>query len=286
MQLILIGAGYIGSVFASEAERRGWGVRRVTHDEAQSWAFRYSLSCESNDFRVVVNCAAYIKDGRADSCEDNKADTVLGNLVLPARLADACYDAKVPLLHVSTACMYNGDNGGTGWTEEHTPQLSWRARSDCGTYVASKQLAEEVLLQQGYSWICRVRLPFDNIDNPRNFLSKIRNYEKVYDNINSLAHRGEFVEACLSMIEKRVPFGIYNVLNPGAIWTHDIIDMMNRREHLKREFVYWDDKEFMELVARTPKSNCTISVKKLLATGIKMRQVGEAVEHSLDNWYV
>ena len=286
MQLILIGAGYIGSVFASEAESRGWSVRHVSHDQAQTWAFRHILSCEDPWYTAVVNCAAYIKDGRADSCEDNKADTVLGNLVLPARIADVCYDAKVPLLHVSTACMYNGDNGGRGWTEEHVPQLSWRARSDCGTYVASKQLAEEVLMQQGHSWICRVRLPFDNIDNPRNFLSKIRNYAKVYDNVNSLAHRGEFVSACMSMIEKRVPYGIYNVLNQGAIWTHDIIDMMNKRPHLKREFVYWSEKEFMESVARTPKSNCTISVEKLLATGIKMRHVGEAVEHSLDNWYV
>lgn len=286
MQLILIGNGYVGLVFASEAQSRNWNVRHVSHQQAQTWAFRHILSCEDPGYTVVINCAAYIKDGRADSCEDNKADTILGNLVLPARLADACYDARVPLLHVSTACMYNGDKGGGGWTEEDTPQLSWRARSDCGTYVASKQLAEEILIDQGFSWICRVRLPFDNIDNPRNFLSKIRNYEKVYDNVNSLAHRGEFVTACLDMIEKRVPYGIYNVLNQGAIWTHDIIDMMNRREHLRRQFVYWDEKEFMESVARTPKSNCTISVKKLLATGIKMRHVGEAVEHSLDNWYV
>lgn len=286
MQLILIGNGYIGSVFAFEANLRGWSVRKVTHQEAQTWAFRYSLTSDDSDYRVVVNCAAYIKDGRADSCEDNKADTVLGNLVMPARLADACYDAKVPLLHVSTACMYNGDKDGGGWAEEDTPQLSWRARSDCGTYVASKQLAEEILTKQGKSWICRVRLPFDNIDNPRNFLSKIRNYDKVYDNVNSLAHRGEFVTACLDMIEKRVPYGVYNVLNQGAIWTHDIIDLMNKREHMRRQFVYWDEKEFMESVARTPKSNCTISVKKLLATGIKMRHVGEAVEHSLDNWYV
>ena len=288
MQLILIGSGYIGSVFESEAASRGWRVMKISHELSQTSLFRHTLSQYADDdgYTVVVNCAAYIKDGRADSCEDNKADTVLGNLVLPARLADACYDSNIPLLHASTACMYNGTKDGHGWTEEDTPQLSWRARSDCGTYVASKQLAEEVLMEQGKSWICRVRLPFDNIDNPRNFLSKIRNYEKVYDNTNSLAHRGEFVNACLDMIDKRVPYGIYNVLNQGAIWTHDIIDMMNRREHLKREFVYWNEEEFMSSVARTPKSNCLISVKKLLATGIKMRHVGEAVEDSLDNWYV
>ena len=282
MRLLVIGGGYIGGAFIERIRLLGYErPYYLTHNELVK-PLDAALNWEK--FDAVINCAAYIKDGRADACEENKADTLLGNLVLPARVADVCASNNVPLLHVSTACMYNGSKDGRGWTEKDAPQLSWRARSDCGTYVASKQLAEEAVSSACDAWIARVRLPFDNIDNPRNYLSKIRNYDKVYDNVNSLAHRGEFVNACLKMIKNRVPFGTYNVLNKGAIWAHDICDMMNRIPKLSKQFVYWDEEEFMSKVAKTPKSNCTLSVKKLLDTGIQMRHVGEAVEESLKNW--
>ena len=283
MRLILIGKGYIGSEFIRQASLNDKNSIHVFHHYEIGSALEFIRRNFNQNF-TVINCAAYIKDGRADACEENKADTVLGNLVLPARLADVCAYSNIPMMHVSTACMYNGDNDGGGWTENDPPQLSWRARNDCGTYVASKQLAEEVVSRSCNAWIARIRLPFDNIDNPRNFISKIRNYEKVYDNVNSLAHRGEFVSACLQMIEKRIPFGTYNALNQGAIWAHDICDMMNRIPSLQKQFVYWDEEEFMTTVARTPKSNCTLSVQKLLNAGIYMRPVGEAVEDSLKNW--
>lgn len=283
VKILLIGTGYIGSMFVWQIQSAGKHLVQVFHHTevrdllGAIWNNRFE-NC------VVINCAAYVKDGRADACEDNKADTLIGNLVLPSRIADVCHVSKVPLLHVSTACLYNGSKDGNGWTECDPPQLSWRTRNDCGSYVASKQLAEEVVSQSCDAWIARVRLPFDNVDHPRNFISKIRNYPKVYDNVNSLAHRGEFVSACLQMIEKRVPFGTYNVLNQGSIWAHDICDMMNRIPSLARKFVYWDEDEFMRDVAKTPKSNCTLSVKKLLSTGIHMRCVVQAVEESIRNW--
>lgn len=283
VNIILIGNGYIGSMFSTQI---GAGeihsLRTFRHTET-TFALD-AIRGLKGKYAAVINCAAYVKDGRADACEENKADTVLGNIVLPARIADACQWANVPMLQVSTACMYNGDKDGAGWNEDDPPQLSWRDRSDCGTYVASKQLAEEVVSKSCDAWIARIRLPFDNIDHPRNFISKIRNYPKVYDNVNSLAHRGEFVSACIQMIEQRVPFGTYNVLNQGAIWAHDICEMMKKIPILRREFVYWDENEFMRDVAKTPKSNCMLSVKKLLNTGIRMSPVDEAVERSLQNW--
>lgn len=279
MNLLLVGHGYVASEFLRHACEQGHSVEVSTHGTAIG-----RIKEQTERFDAVVNCAAYIKNGQVDQNEDNKADTVIGNLVFPALLATACGDTFTPLLHVSTACLYNGHKDGHGWTEEDPPQLSWRVRSDCGTYVAAKQLAEEQVSMYCDAWIARIRLPFDRYNHTRNFISKLRNYDKVYDNLNSLAHRGEFVDACLQMIKKRVPYGIYNVVNQGAIWAHDICDMMNRIPALQKKFVYWDEDEFMSKVARTPKSNCTISCNKLLDAGIHMRPVGEAVEQSLRDW--
>jgi UDP-glucose 4,6-dehydratase len=53
----------------------------------------------------------------------------------------------------------------------------------------------------------------------------------------------------------------------------------------RRTFEYWkDDTEFYQQAARTPRSNCIMDVSKLLATGIPMRPVQQALEESLKNW--
>ena len=57
------------------------------------------------------------------------------------------------------------------------------------------------------------------MDNPRNYLSKIQRYAKVYDNVNSISHRGDFVHACLELWDRRAPFGAYNITNPGFVTT-------------------------------------------------------------------
>ena len=38
----------------------------------------------------------------------------------------------------------------------------------------------------------------------------MQRYAKVYDNVNSISHRADFVSACLDTWKLRAPFGIYN----------------------------------------------------------------------------
>jgi len=61
----------------------------------------------------------------------------------------------------------------------------------------------------------------DEFDNARNYLSKVQRYAKVYDNVNSISQRADFVSACLDLWERRAPFGTYNVTNPGFVTTRD-----------------------------------------------------------------
>ena len=58
-------------------------------------------------------------------------------------------------------------------------------------------------------------------------------------------------------------------------------------KHLKpaRKFEFWSgDEEFYHFAAKTPRSNCVMDVSKLLATGVKMRPVEEALDDSLKKW--
>ena len=137
----------------------------------------------------------------------------------------------------------------------------------------------------GQSYVWRLRIPFDEYDSSRNYLSKVQRYTKVYDNVNSLSHRGDFATACLDLWERRAPFGCYNVTNPGFVTTRQVVELIERQLKPTRAFEFWaSDTEFYQVAAKTPRSNCVLDVAKLLATGVKLRPVEEALEHSLKNW--
>jgi dTDP-4-dehydrorhamnose reductase len=87
-----------------------------------------------------------------------------------------------------------------GFAETDEPNFSFR-RPPCSFYSGSKALAEEAIAGAGQSYLWRLRIPFDEFDDSKNFLSKIQRYPRVYDNVNSLSHRGDFARACLDLWE-------------------------------------------------------------------------------------
>ena len=110
-------------------------------------------------------------------------------------------------------------------------------------------------------------------------------YAKVYDNLNSLSHRGDFVRSCLDLWERRAPFGTYNVTNPGFVSTRQVAGWIEKTLHPAKPFEFFaSDEEFYKVAARTPRYNCILDVSKLLAAGVKIRPVEEAVLDSLKNW--
>lgn len=313
MVLLLGATGYIGTAFAEELSRRGRDFRPVSRRETDYTRFGPLLDLlRRAKPEFLVNCAGFTGRPNVDACEAAKADTLHGNVLLPQTVAHACAAAGVPWGHVSSGCIYTGakirdiegrwstvpdlmrpdllatvktDRGRLrGFTEEDPPNFSFRA-PPCSFYSGTKALGEEAVVGIGESYVWRLRIPFDGQDGPRNYLSKVQRYAKVYDNVNSVSHRGDYASACLDCWEKRVPWGVYNVTNPGWVTTRDVVDLVQKHVAPHRTFEYWgDDAEFYKVAAKTPRSNCVLDTGKLLAAGIRIRSVGEAMEHSLKNW--
>jgi dTDP-4-dehydrorhamnose reductase len=311
--LLLLGAtGYIGQAFARELERRGQPFAALSRQEVDYSRFEVLLPyLQRTRPQFVLNAAGYTGKPNVDACESARADTLQGNTLLPLTLAQACAAAAIPWGHVSSGCIYAGAKinvGGRlrvekdltrpewmalalqhsaalqGFNELDAPNFSFR-QPPCSFYSGTKALAEEAIggVGQGYVW--RLRIPFDEFDSPRNYLSKVQRYPKVYDNVNSLSHRADFVRACLDLWQLRAPFGIYNVTNPGHVTTREVVRALERVLQPARRFEFWEsDEEFYRVAAQTPRSNCVLDVSKLLAAGVQLRPVGEALEESLKNW--
>jgi dTDP-4-dehydrorhamnose reductase len=312
MILLLGASGYIGTAFANELQRRKKDFVSVSRGQMDYTRFDSLLEfLKSKKPEFVINAAGYTGKPNVDACEDAKADTLAGNTLLPQTLANACAAADIAWGHVSSGCIFSGakivENGGVrvekdmtklkaramaekspekilGFTETDTPNFSFRDLP-CSFYSGTKALAEEVISGVGRSYLWRLRIPFDEFDSPRNYLSKLQRYPKIYDNVNSISHRADFVRACLDLWEKQAPFGIYNVTNPGFITTRQVVEMIENILKPGRKFEFWkDDSEFYHQAAKTPRSNCVMDVSKLLATGVRIRHVHEALEDSLKNW--
>lgn len=311
--IILLGAsGYIGQAFVAELQKRKQPFKALSRAQVDYTHFDVLLRfLRETKPTFLINAAGYTGKPNVDACEIAKADTLQGNTLLAQTIAHACEAAGIPWGHISSGCIFSGakiiENGQErverdlskpalkqlaetnptavrGFTETDEPNFSFR-RPPCSFYSGTKALAEEAIADIGQSYVWRLRIPFDEYDNARNYLSKVQRYSKVYDNVNSISHRGDLVRACLDLWKLRAPFGTYNITNPGFITTRQVIKWVEKILKPARPFEFWEsDEEFYQVAAKTPRSNCVMDVSKLLATGIKLRPVEEALEDSLRNW--
>ena len=286
MIFLLGGSGYVGSAYQSLLQRKGIpfrNLRRADFDYTDTGALAGLLKRERPDF--LINAAGYTGKPNVDACELHKAECLFGNAVLPGRIAEACTDAGVPWGHVSSGCIYTGARpDGSGFTETDTPNFSFRT-NNCSFYSGTKALGEEVLAGRDDVYIWRLRIPFDHNEGPRNYLTKLMRYQRLLEATNSISQLHEFVAATFACWEKRVPFGTYNVTNPGQVTTHEVVDLIKQSGVCTKEFSFVkDEDEFMHTAAKTPRSNCVMDSSKLQATGITMTEVHEAIARDLANW--
>jgi dTDP-4-dehydrorhamnose reductase len=205
--------------------------------------------------------------------------------VLPGIVAEACVAAGVPWGHVSSGCIYTGARpDGSGFTETDTPNFTFRT-NNCSFYSGTKALGEEVLADKANVYIWRLRIPFNNVDNPRNYLTKLIRYQRLLEATNSISQLEEFCAATFACWEKRIPFGTYNVTNPGTVTTREVVDLIRKAGVSNKEFSFFkDESEFMHVAAKTPRSNCAMDSSKLARAGIAMTEVREALERDLRAW--
>lgn len=286
MIYLLGGSGYVGQAYQALLTRKGIpfrNLRRAELDYTNGDVLRAALERDKPEF--LINAAGYTGKPNVDACELHKHECLYGNAVLPGIIADACAATGTPWGHVSSGCIFTGSRAdGTGFREEDTPNFTFRT-NNCSFYSGSKALGEEVLAGKPAVYVWRLRIPFDNVDNPRNYLTKLMRYARLLEATNSISQLHEFVAATFACWEKRVPFGTYNVTNPGEVTTHEVVEMIRESGVCTKDFVFFkSEDEFMKQAAKTPRSNCTMDSSKLAAAGIQMTPVREAVFHALRAW--
>lgn len=288
MKIALIGAtGYVGTEFTCLIKARQHDLATIGRQTCDV----YSVDDLTSHLRqsgadAVINCAGYTGKPNVDACETDKANCLAGNAVLPGVIAEACHRLELPWGHVSSGCIFTGKKpDGGGFTEQDPPNFSFR-QNNCSFYSGTKALGEEVLADAQRCYLWRLRIPFSHVDSPRNYLTKLMRYDTLLEAENSLSHLPEFAAAALDCIERELPFGTYNLTNPGSVQTSQVVELIRQCGVLDKPFRFFDSEhEFMTRAAKTPRSNCVLDSHKAIQAGLHLTPVTEALRQSLTQWH-
>lgn len=221
---------------------------------------------------LVINCAGKTGRPNVDWCETHQAETYQVNVTGARNILLESLRRDLYLVHLSSGCIYEGDRGGTGFTEEDRPNYA-------GSYYSLTKSIADQLMKPYPVLTLRLRMPFDGSLSDRNLLMKIRRYSRVLDVPNSLTYLPDFFHSALTLIQRRAT-GIYNMVNDGAISPYQI--MLRYRQLVDPGHTFSRLRlEDLPQVATAGRSNCILSTAKLHRDGVSLRPVADAVDEAL-----
>jgi dTDP-4-dehydrorhamnose reductase len=137
--LITGGTGQLGHALADAAARRGLEYVAVSRPEFDFDVSETVGACLSATKPwLVINAAAYTA---VDAAESNPEAADRANHTGPAMLAGLCAGAGIPLIHISTDYVFDG--------EKLSPYLETDPTNPAGVYGASKRDGELAVLGAG-----------------------------------------------------------------------------------------------------------------------------------------
>ena len=280
MKVLILGSGYIGNHIFNKLKNYH-DVEQITQSQVNYTLSNNSKSCDfrsylyHNRFDVAINCSGYTGKPNVDACEDNRAICWEYNVLAPVRTAEVLNLFKIPVIHISSGCIYQGDKK---YTEEHIPNFGLYD-SESSFYSKSKH-AGELALRDMWGYILRIRMPFCKTKSPKNILNKYIKYEDIVSEINSLTCVYDLASAVeyICVHRNQVSKGIYNVVNKGKIAADEILMMFKANGIGNKN---WKITSIDDLDLKCGRSNCTLSGKKLSHAGFTMPDVRESLNECL-----
>lgn len=272
MSGIVFGAGFMGKRIAEKFHYDL--ISRQDVDVLNLKELECFLKSENPD--IVVNAIGKTSSPDVpsiDYCEDHKEETINSNVTAASNLSTICSEEGIYFVHLSSGCIYYGNNNGQGYREEDQPNFGKKQ-----FYARSKIMAENIL-KEFPGLILRIRMPIDAKQHPRNLIDKLVKYPSVIDISNSMTTIPHALDAMKILIDNRIE-GIYNFTNPGTINAYEIMGMYRRIVDPNHTFILMTIEE-LNNTTKALRSNCYLNTNKLASKGIHLLEIHEAVEECL-----
>ncbi|KAL4318461.1 hypothetical protein GQ457_18G011210 [Hibiscus cannabinus] len=251
--------GWIGGLLGQLCEKLGipfeYGRGRLED--------RSSLVADIQNIKPthVFNAAGVTGRPNVDWCESHKTETIRTNVAGTLNLADVCRHHGVLMMNFATGCIFEYDaahpqGSGIGFKEEDKPNFIG------SFYSKTKAMVEELLKEYDNVCTLRVRMPISSdLNNPRNFITKISHYSKVVNIPNSMTVLDELLPISIEMAKRNLT-GIWNFTNPGVVSHNEILEMYKTWIDPKFQWVNFTLEEQAKVIV-APRSNNEMDASKL-----------------------
>lgn len=261
VKYLILGNGFIGKRFGSYLDDSVVSEIRVNSvEEVLGEIGKYNPE-------IVINCIGKTGKPNIDWCEDNKEETLYSNVIVAGMILKACQDKGVRMVHISSGCIYQGNNDGKGFSEDDEPNFF-------GSYYSRTKIIAEKMIKEYPVLILRIRMPMDSLDFSKNLLTKLLKYEKIINIPNSLTILSDFFRVSKFLMDNNKT-GIFNIVNPGIELHDELLKIYNKYSKNKKEYQIVTQEE---LDIKAYRSNCILSIDKISALGIKLQNINEIQE--------
>lgn len=287
--VLVLGQGYISSKI-QKYWSIDYGLVRVSRSDDGNYINRDVFKKLIDQWKpeYVINTYGFTGRPNVDSCEDNKDECIQRNVIDTNAIVNNCRDFGVNLINVSTGCVYNDDRGRV-FSEDDPHNFGYKNPTS-SVYSYSKSTFELQNFNDivGYDnfYNLRIRMPFDDKMDDKNYINKIIKYDKLVNYPNSVTYMYDLVKFIEIIVSNDVEKGIYNVVNKNPITAEEVIEIYNRYTHDKKEIDRWysvDDLLSAGLM-KCRRSNCVLSTEKVEKYYPELLTSRDAVQDAIYCW--
>jgi 3,5-epimerase/4-reductase len=264
-KVIVFGAnGWIGTKVCNLLEER-----KISFTKAVSRADNYEEVKQEITAHQITHIMSFI--GRTHGVYEDKVigtidylekpgklvENLRDNLYGPLMLANVAKELGIHFTYLGTGCIFDYDDNHLvgdvtkGFSEKDDPNFFGSSYSITKGYTDKimRTLYDKDVLN------VRIRMPITDEIHPRNFITKITNYEKVCSVPNSMTVLNDLLPVMLDLAFTG-KVGTLNLTNPGVISHNEILEMY--REIVDPTFT-WENftiKEQNNILASKRSNNC------------------------------
>ncbi len=264
-RVLIFGHGWLGSTWSGRLP----DVVVTDADIADAHAVEEAFDAVRPD--RVVNAAGKTGHPNVDALEGEPALAYRSNVIGPLVLATSCRRRGIHMTHLSSGCVYTGDNEGRGYGEEDPPNFSG------SLYARTKILAERALRDFGVLQL-RVRMPLSSFPHARNLLTKLLGYERTVSIPNSVTVLEDAWPVAEALMEQGRT-GVWNLVNDGVERHDELLHLWRERVEPERRVEVVPE---AALGLKAGRSNCVLSTAKLHAAGLALRPLSESLPELVD----
>ncbi len=213
--------------------------------------------------------------------KENIRDNLLGPLIL----SKICRKHRIHYTYLGTGCIFKYDENHPSEKEENGFKETDFPNFFGSSYSTVKGATDQLLriMEDTPTTLnLRIRMPITNIDNPRNFITKITTYERICSIKNSMTVLPELLPIVLNMMEKQY-VGTMNLTNPGLISHNEILTMY--KQYVDPNFTWKNFTiEEQRKILASDRSNNYLDTTRLESLYPNIKNIKESVEGCLKNY--